>query len=221
MRSHPSSRSPLESQNGIVIDLHNATALPLLPFLSRACAYLSLSQEVLGVVYRLCRLPLAPPRGLGRAVARLLRCVFMFTILAQFILSGMSGVTLHLASQAHAVARNTRSITSAVCALPVPFKGVFCAGISNEWPPPLSPNADHALSWHPFLINEDVHGPAVDFAIRKAANATSSALVLVRASDLTLRHELSEKFKDFLQRAWAAELSTGSHVSLIKAVIDE
>ncbi|KAF8257514.1 hypothetical protein EI94DRAFT_1817602 [Lactarius quietus] len=44
---------------------------------------------------------------------------------------------------------------------------------------------------------------------------------LVCASDLTQRHGLSDKLKDFLQRAWALELSTGSHVALVKTVIDE
>lgn len=219
MRSQSSSRSPLEPQNAVALDLHKATTLPLLPFLSRVCAYLSLTREILNVIYHLCRFPLAVPRGLGRAVARLLRFVFIFTISVQLILSSMSGVTSHLASQAHAVARNTRSITLAVCALPVPFKSVFCAGIRNELPPPLAHN--HSLSWHPFIINEDIHGPAVDFAIRKAANVTSVALALVRASDLTQRHELSDKLKDFLQHAWASELSSGSHFALVKTVIGE
>ncbi|KAH9013060.1 hypothetical protein EDB85DRAFT_1890303 [Lactarius pseudohatsudake] len=140
--------------------------------------------------------------------------------LLQFILSGVSGVTSHLASQVHTVARNTHSITLAVCALPVPFKNVFCAGSSNGLSP-LNPSVDKSLSWHPFLINEDIHGPAVDFAIRKTTNATSVVLALVRASDLTQRHELSDKLKDFLQRAWASELSSGSHVALVKTVIDE
>ncbi|KAH9030770.1 hypothetical protein EDB85DRAFT_2146500 [Lactarius pseudohatsudake] len=80
---------------------------------------------------------------------------------------------------------------------------------------------DRSLSWHPFLINEDIHGPAVDFAIRKATNATSVVLALVRASDLSQRHELSDKLKDFIQRAWASELSSGSHIALVKTVIDE
>lgn len=219
MRSHSSSHSPLESQNAIVLDLQKATTLPLLPFLSRVCAYLSLTREILNAIYHLCRFPLVAPRGLGRAAARLLRRVFTFTILVHLILSSMSGITSHLASQAHTVARNTRSITLAVCALPVPFKNVFCAGISNELLPPLADS--HSLPWHPFIINEDIHGPAVDFAIRKAANATSVALALVRASDFTQRHELSDKLKDFLQRAWASELSSGSHLALVKTVIGE
>ncbi|KAH9174009.1 hypothetical protein EDB89DRAFT_1956232 [Lactarius sanguifluus] len=222
MRTHPSSRSLLESQNGIIVDLHKATTtLPLLPFLSRICAYLSLSREIVNVIYHLGRFPLATPRGLGKAVARLLHCVFTFTILLQFILSGMSGVTSHLASQAHTVARNTHSITLAVCALPLPFKNLFCAGISDGLLSPRDPNVDRSLAWHPFLINEDIHGPAVDFAIRKATNATSVVLSLVRASDLSQRHELSDKLKDFIQRAWASELSSGSHVALVKTVIDE
>ncbi|KAH9026539.1 hypothetical protein EDB85DRAFT_2149134 [Lactarius pseudohatsudake] len=220
MRSHSSSRTLLEYQDGTAINLHKATTLPLLPIISRFCTYLSLSREILDIIYRLCRFPLAAPRGVGRAVARLLHYVFIFTILVQFILSGVSGVTSHLASQVHTVARNTHSITLAVCALPVPFKNVFCAGSSNGLSP-LNPSVDKSLSWHPFLINEDIHGPAVDFAIRKTTNATSVVLALVRASDLTQRHELSDKLKDFLQRAWASELSSGSHVALVKTVIDE
>ena len=132
----------------------------------------------------------------------------------------MLGVTSHLASQAHTVVQNTRSITSAVCALPLPFKNVLCTGISNELSP-LDPNAGHAKPWHPFLINEDIHGPAVDFTICKAANVTTVVLALIRASDLTQRHGLSDKLKDFLQRAWASELSTASHIALVKTVIDE
>ncbi|KAH8978131.1 hypothetical protein EDB86DRAFT_2837040 [Lactarius hatsudake] len=174
MRSHSSSRTLLEYQDGTVINLHKATTLPLLPIISRICAYLSLSQEILDIIYRLCRFPLAAPRGVGRVVARLLRYVFIFTVLVQFILSGVAGVMSHLASQVHTVARNTHSITLAVCALPVPFKNVFCAGISNGLLSLLNPSVDKSLSWHPFLINEDIHGPAVDFAIRKTTNATSA-----------------------------------------------
>jgi len=217
MRSHLSSRSPLE-----VIGLNKAATFPLLPFLSRLCAYLSLTREILNAIYHFCRFPLAPlaaPRGFGKAVTRLFRGVVTFTILVHLILYGMLGVTSHLASQAHAVVRNTRSITSAFCALPVPFKNTFCTRISNEHL--LDPKAGHAKSWHPFLINEDIHGPAIDLAIRKAANDTSVVLALVRASDLTQRHGLSDKLKDFLQRAWASELSTASHVALVKTVIDE
>ena len=219
MHSHSSSHYPLESQNTIVLDLHKATTFPLLPFLSQVCTYLSLTREILNVIYHLCRFPLAAPRGLGRALARFLRCVFIFVISVQLILSGMTGVTSHLVSQAHAVARNTRLITLAVCALPVPFKNVFCTGIGNELLPPLAHG--HSLSWHPFIINEDIHGPAVDFAIRKSTNITSVALALVRASDFTQRHELSDKLKDFLQRAWVAEFSSASHLALVKTVIGE
>ncbi|KAH9033064.1 hypothetical protein EDB85DRAFT_1890351 [Lactarius pseudohatsudake] len=159
--------------------LHKATTLPLLPIISRICAYL---------------IPITrDPRQSS-------------TVFVQFILSGVAGVTSHLASQVHTVARNTHSITLAVCALPVPFKNVFCAGISNGLLSPLNPSVDKSLSWHPFLINEDIHGPAVDFAIRKTTNATSVVLALL---------------KDFLQHAWASELSSGSHVALVKTVIDE
>ncbi|KAF8265393.1 hypothetical protein EI94DRAFT_1702524 [Lactarius quietus] len=118
------------------------------------------------------------------------------------------------------MAQNTRLVKSAMCALPVPFKNILCAEMSSEVSP-LNPNADLSKSWHPFLINEDIHGPAVDFAICKVANATTVVLALVRASDLTQRHGLSDKLKDFLQCAWALELSTGSHVALVKTVIDE
>lgn len=218
MRPLSSSRSLLE-----LVDLDKATALPLLPFLSRVCAYLSLTREILHVIYRFCQFPLAPlaaSRGIGNAVTRLFRGVFTFAILVHLILYGMLGFTSHIASQAHAVVRNTRSITSSVCALPVPFKNVLCAGISNELFPLVS-TASHAKPWHPFLIDEDIHGPAVDFAIRKAANVTAVVLALVCASDLTQRHGLSDKLQDFLQCAWASELSTASHVSLVKTVIDE
>lgn len=91
--------------------------------------------------------------------------------------------------------------------------------MSNEPISPLNPN--HPPAWHPFLINEDVHGPAVDLAIRKTANATSVVLALVRASDLSQRHELSDKLKGFLQRAWGCELTSGAHLALVKTAIDE
>jgi hypothetical protein len=70
-------------------------------------------------------------------MARLLHCVLIFTIIVQFILSGMSGITSHLASHAHMVVRNTHFITLAFCALPLPFKGVICTRIGN-FPPSLS-----------------------------------------------------------------------------------
>jgi cell wall assembly regulator SMI1 len=103
----------------------------------------------------------------------------------------------------------------------VPFKGSICARIDSNLPSPFSPGVDHSPAWHPFLINEEVHGPAVDFAIHKVANATSSALVLVRASDLSQRHEISDKLKDFLQRAWACGLTSGAHLALVKTTVDE
>jgi hypothetical protein len=215
---HSPSRSLLE-----VIDLNKVATLPLLPFLSQICAYLSLTQEILNVIYHFCCFPLAPlaaPRGFGKAITHLFCCVFTFTVLLHLILYGMLGVTSHLASQAHTVVRNTCSIMSAVCALPVPYKNVLCTGIGNELSP-LVPDAGHVKSWHPFLINEDIHGPTVDFAIHKAANVTTIVLALIRASDLTQCHGLSDKLKDFLQCAWASELSTASHVALVKTVIDE
>jgi hypothetical protein len=98
---------------------------------------------------------------------------------------------------------------------------LLCAGISNEAHSFVAPNTDYSPAWHPFLINEDLHGPAVDFAIRKAANTTSVVLAFVRASDLRRRHEISDKLKDFLQGAWGSELSSAAHLSLVKTVIDE
>ena len=224
MDSYSLSHSPFESQNATVIDLYKATTLPLLPFLSQACVYLPQIRETLNIIYNFYRFPLVPlatPRGFGKAISRLLCCVVIFTILVELILYVMLGATSHLASQAHAVARNTRSITLAVCALPVPFKSVFCAEINNELFAPLNPNVDHSQPWHPYLINESIHGPAIDFAIHKAANLTSVVLALVCASDLTQRHGLSDKLKDFLRHAWASELSSGTHLALVKTVIDE
>ncbi|KAH9011551.1 hypothetical protein EDB85DRAFT_1900964 [Lactarius pseudohatsudake] len=138
---------------------------------------------------------------------------------AAFAVFEMRGYVAPGVAGSHRRSKHTLNHVSC-CALPVPFKNVFCAGISNGLLSPLNPSVDKSLSWHPFLINEDIHGPAVDFAIRKTTNATSVVLALVRASDLTQRHELSDKLKDFLQRAWASELS-GSHVALVKTVIDE
>jgi isocitrate/isopropylmalate dehydrogenase len=103
----------------------------------------------------------------------------------------------------------------------MPFKDTVCARIGNVLPPPSIPNSDHLSAWHPFLINEDIHGPAIDLAVRKAANATSAVLALVRASDITQRHEISDKLKDFLQQAWACEVASGTHVALVKTAIDE
>jgi len=213
---------PLESQSDdIIINLRSATILPLLPFLSRVCAYLSLTRDTFDVVYHLFPIPFASPRGVKRAIARFLRYVLILTALLQFILSGMSGITSHLASQAHTVARNTHSITLAVCALPVPFKDLVCSRIGNEPISTFNSNIDYSPAWHPFLINENVHGPAVDFAIRKMANTTSSVLTLVQASDLSRRHEISDKLKDFLQHTWAYEVTSGVHLTLVKTVVDE
>ena len=103
----------------------------------------------------------------------------------------------------------------------MPFANLLCTGIRDEAHFSVEHNRDHSPAWHPFLINEELHGPAVDFAIRKAANTTSVVLALVRASDLLRRHEMSDKLKDFLQGAWASELSSTAHLSLVKIVIDE
>ena len=133
----------------------------------------------------------------------------------------MSGITSNLVTQAHAVAQNVHLVTVAMCALPVPFKDSMCSQISNRPFSPSNAGEDHLSAWHPFLIDEVVHGPAINFAIRKAANATSAVLVLVRASDLSQRHEISDKLKDFLQRAWECELTSGAHIALVKTAFAE
>lgn len=102
--------------------------------------------------------------------------------------------------------------------LPVPFKNSFC---DNEVQSPINLNVDHSPAWHLFLINEDIHGPAVDCAIRKAANTTFFVLAFVRASDLSRCHEPSDKLKEFLQSAWVSEISSGAHLSLVKTMIHE
>lgn len=204
----------IESENrGVVIDLRRVmTPSP------QVCAYVALAREAFRVLYHVSPFSLTSPRG---ATSRLLHVILIYTVIAQFILSGISGVTSHLAAQAHTVARNTHSITLAVCALPLPFKNLFCAGTNDGALSLFDLNVDHSPAWHPFLINEDIHGPAVDFAIRKAANTTFAVLAFVRAGDLSRRHELSDMLKDFLRRAWASELSSGTHLSLVKTVVDE
>ena len=154
-------------------------------------------------------------------MARLLHRVLICAIMVQFILSGMSGIISHVASQADTVARNAHSITSAFCELPIPFKDAICTRTGDVPMSPFNPNVAHFSGWYPFLINEDIHGPAVDLAIRKAANATSTVRALVRGSDLSQWHEISDKLKDFLQRAWACEVTSGTHIALVKTVIDE
>jgi len=192
----------------------------LLPFLSRVWTCIFLTRQTFGIPYYWFPFPFAS-RGVGKAVARLLHCVLICTIMVQFILSGMSGITSHVASQVDTVARNAHSITLAFCALPMPFKDVICTRTGDVPTPLFNPNVDRFSAWHPFLVDEDVHGPAIDLAIRKAANATSTVLALVRASDVSQRHEISDKLKDFLQRAWACEVTSGAHVALIKTAIDE
>jgi hypothetical protein len=152
-----------------------------------------------------------------KATVKILYVIFIL----QVFLSGITGVTSHVASQVYTVSRNTRSIMLAACALPIPFSNLLCAGIRSEAHSSVEPNMNHSPAWHPFLINEDLHGPAVDFAIRKAANTTTVILAFVRASDLPQRHEISDKLKDFLQAAWKSEMSSGAHLSLVKIVIDE
>ena len=97
----------------------------------------------------------------------------------------------------------------------------MCTRISNRQFSLSNANVDHFSTWHLFLIDKNIHGPAINFAIHKAANATSAVLVLVRASDLSQRHEISDKLKDFLQRAWACEVTSGTHVALVKTTVDE
>src|SRR6267142_661429 len=222
LRNSCNAHSPSESQNGgIIIGLRRvrATMLPVLPFLLYVCAYISLrlTRRAISLVYRAFSCPFA-------AITRLVHHILMAIVIIQLILSGMSGIsgfTSRLVSQAHTVARNSRSIPLAFCALPVPFKHIICARTSNEMPSPFYSNADRSPTWHPFLINEDVHGPAVDFAIRKSTNATCAVLAFMRASDLSRREIISRKLEDFLQRAWACELTAGTHVALVKIAIDE
>ena len=215
---------PLESRNeGVVINLRGPIALPLLPFLSSVYTYLSLTRRTFDTIHHLFPIPgpFAFLRGTGNAITRLLHLALIFTFVVHFILSGILGITSHMALQAQSAARNTRAITLAVCALPIPFKDIICTRIGSEPLSPFSPDADHSPAWYPFLINEDVHGPAVDFAIHKAANTTCTILALVRASDLSQRHELSDKLKDFLQHVWTCELASGAHLALVKTTIDE
>lgn len=214
---------PLESQTErAIFDLHGATISPFPQLLSRGWTYLFLTQQTFAIVYRWIPFIFAS-RGVRKVVAPLLHRVLICTITVQFILSGISGITSHVASQADTVAQNAHSITLAFCVLPIPFKDVICTRTSDVTAPmsPFNPNVDHFSMWNPFLIDEDVHGPAIDLAIRKAANATSTVLALVRASDLTQRHEISDKLKDFLQRAWACEVMSGTHVALVKTTVDE
>ena len=96
------------------------------------------------------------------------------------------------------MAQNTQSITLAIYTLPVPFKSLIYARINSDLPFTFGPSVDYFSTWHPFLVNEEVHGPAVDFAIYKAANATSAVLALVCASDLSQHHKILDKLKDFL-----------------------
>src|SRR5216684_517384 len=210
--------SLVESQTEDVIDIRKITTSSLVPFLSQVYGYLTFAHGTFGIIHYLLPSSFVFPR---RATANILHIILTYIFILHIFLSAMSGMTSHLASQAHTVVRNTRSITSAICALPVPFANLFCGGISNEAHSPVELNVDHPPAWHPFLINEDLHGPAVDFAICKAVNTTSVVLVFVWASDLPRRHEISDKFKDFLQGAWASELSLATHLSLVKTVIDE
>lgn len=152
-----------------------------------------------------------------RRSTSIFRIIILYITITELLLSAMSGVTSHVAL----LAQRTHVIASAVCGLPIPFANLLCAGIRSEAHSPVELNMDHSPTWHPFLINEDLHGPAVDFAIRRAANTTSVVLAFVRASDLPRRHEITDKLKDFLQGACVSELSSATHLSLVKLVIDE
>jgi hypothetical protein len=144
---------PVQSPNeGVIINLRNATRLPLLPCLSHVISLLSVTQQASNIIYYSRPLPFASPWGVARVLAHLVQYVFLLIVVSPFILSGISGISSHLASQAHMVARNTHSITSGVCALPVPFKDLIC---TSEPVSPLSPSVNHSPPWHPFLINED------------------------------------------------------------------
>jgi len=206
--------------------------LSILPLLSKVYEYVTFARlqvgarrvdldvgSIMGETFSIIRHLLLPPSSF--VFSRATASIFRYIIVLQFFLSGMSGVTSHLASQVHVVVQNTRSITSAICALPIPFANSLCAGIREEARSPVKLNTNRSPAWHLFLINEDLHGPVVDFVIRKAINATSIVLAFVRASDLPRRHEISDKLKDFLQSARASELSSATHLSLVKIVIDE
>jgi len=103
----------------------------------------------------------------------------------------------------------------------MPFKDVICTRTGDIPTPLFNPNIDYFLAWYPSLVDEDVYGLAIDLAICKAANATSTVLVLVQASDLSQQHKILDKLKDFLQCIWACEVTSGAYVALIKTVIDE
>jgi hypothetical protein len=180
--------------------------------------YFTVAREMFRIIRYLLPSPFIFPR---RRAKKILHLIIICIATIELFLLAILGVTTNVASHAHAVAQNTRAIASTICALPVPFANLLCAGIRNEAHSPVELNMAHSPAWHPFLINEDLHGPAVDFAIRKAANTTSVVLAFVRASDLPRRHEISDKLKDFLQGAWRSELSSAAHLSLVKIVIDE
>lgn len=157
---------------------------PLLPLLSQVWMSLLLTQQTFSLLYPLFSFPLAS-RGVRKVVACLLHHVLICAIMVQFILSGMSGIISHVASQADTVAWNAHSITSAFCELPIPFKDAICTRTGDVPMSLFNPNVAYFLGWYPFLINKDIHGPAVDLAICKVANATSTMLALVQGSDLS------------------------------------
>src|SRR6267142_1226313 len=204
LRNSCNAHSPSESRNGgIIIGLRRvrATMLPVLPFLLYVCAYISLrlTRWAISLVYRAFSCPFA-------AITRLVHHILMATVIVHVILSGMSGITLRPASHAHAVARNGRTITLAFCALPVPFKDTVCSMIGTGLPSPFDSNLGRSPTWHPFLINDDAHGPAVDFAICKPATVNSALLALVRDSDIhhlpQARHRIiSDTLKDLFRCA--------------------
>ena len=91
----------------------------------QSCAHVALAWETFSIIYRMS---LTYLRGARRATTHLLHLILIYTIITQFLLSGMSVVTSHLALQTHTVARNTLDI----CVLPLPFKNLFNPRVSNE-----------------------------------------------------------------------------------------
>lgn len=89
----------------------------------------------------------------------------------------------------------------------------MCTRISNRQFSLSNANVDHFSTWHLFLIDKNIHGPAINFAIHKAANATSAVLVLVQASNLSQHHKILDQLKAFLQYTWELVLpwSGGNH----------
>jgi hypothetical protein len=88
-------RSAVESD----VDLHRVMALS-----PQVCAYIALARESFSIIHQAFLIPSTSSRGAGRATSHLLHSILTYTVIIQFILSGMSGVKSQLASQAHTVA---------------------------------------------------------------------------------------------------------------------